>query len=137
MSGVWVWIENNEGQAASASWEALGLGRRFADGTGGELSALVFGTDAATIAQEAIQRGADKASGASAGGAGMVSCWEGLLQAVYKPEQASMGVGDRLWCARRAAGEEDDRDTAWFKREDVCPQCSSRCCRWHIASEVE
>ncbi|GAB4472883.1 MAG: electron transfer flavoprotein subunit alpha [Anaerolineae bacterium] len=61
MSGVWVWIEQRDGKAANVSWEALGLGRRLADGLGEGLTALVFGTNAAALGQEAVQRGADKA----------------------------------------------------------------------------
>lgn len=61
MSGVWVWIEQIDGKAAKVSWEAVGLSRRLADGLGQTLIALVFGTNASMLAQEAIRRGADKA----------------------------------------------------------------------------
>ncbi len=61
MSGVWVWVEQRDGKAANVSWEALGLGRRLADGLGEGLTALVFGTNAAALGQEAVQRGAEKA----------------------------------------------------------------------------
>ncbi|HEC22106.1 MAG TPA: electron transfer flavoprotein subunit alpha/FixB family protein [Chloroflexi bacterium] len=61
MSGVWVWVEQHDGQAASVSWEAVGLARTLADGLGEPVTALVFGMNAAALAQEAIQRGADNA----------------------------------------------------------------------------
>jgi electron transfer flavoprotein alpha subunit len=58
---VWVWIEQHEGKAANVSWEAVGLGRALADGLGADVTALVFGTNAAALAEEAIRRGADNA----------------------------------------------------------------------------
>ncbi len=58
---VWVWIEQHEGKAANVSWEAVGLGRTLADGLGADVTALVFGTNAAALAEEAIRRGADNA----------------------------------------------------------------------------
>jgi electron transfer flavoprotein alpha subunit len=58
---VWVWIEQHEGKAANVSWEAVGLGRTLADGLGTDVTALVFGTNAAALAEEAIRRGADGA----------------------------------------------------------------------------
>lgn len=61
MSGVWVWVEQVDGQAATVSWEAMGLGRRLADDLGQAVIALVFGTNVYELAQEAFQRGADKA----------------------------------------------------------------------------
>jgi len=39
-NGVFVWIEQFEGQLASASWEAMGVARRLADERGG-----LFGGD--------------------------------------------------------------------------------------------
>ena len=59
MSGVLVWIEQHEGQAALVSWQAVGLGRRIGDGLGEPVTALVFGTNANALAQEAIHCGAD------------------------------------------------------------------------------
>jgi electron transfer flavoprotein alpha subunit len=61
MSGVWIWIEQHEGKAANVSWEAVGLGRKLADALGERVTALVFGTNAAALAGEAIKRGADDA----------------------------------------------------------------------------
>jgi electron transfer flavoprotein alpha subunit len=61
MSGVWVWVEQFEGEAANVSWEAVGLGRGLADALGHEMTVLVFGTDASMLAQVAFRHGADKA----------------------------------------------------------------------------
>ncbi len=61
MAGVWVLIEQREGAASNVSWEALGVARQVADGRGEPLTAVVFGTGAAGLAEEAIKRGADNA----------------------------------------------------------------------------
>src|SRR5690606_41713647 len=61
MSDVWVWIEHKDGQAASVSWEALGLARRLADEQNVSVVALAFGPSAAQAAQEAIEGGAERA----------------------------------------------------------------------------
>jgi len=61
MGGVWVWIEQHDGKAAGASWEAVGVGRRLADALGEKVTALVFGHNAAALGSEAIKRGADSA----------------------------------------------------------------------------
>ncbi len=61
MSVVYAWIETFNGEANSASWEALGAGRTLADGFGVPLAALVFGENAAAIGNEAAKYGADKA----------------------------------------------------------------------------
>lgn len=58
---VFVWIEQFNGKAASASWEALGAGRQLARALGGPVTALVFGQGVRDVAQEAFQRGADAA----------------------------------------------------------------------------
>jgi len=41
--GVWVWVEQFQGRAASISWEMLGQGRVLADQLGGALTACVLG----------------------------------------------------------------------------------------------
>jgi electron transfer flavoprotein alpha subunit len=56
---ILVWIESFRGHAAGLSYECLGEARRLADG--GTLTAAVFGENAATIANEAITLGADRA----------------------------------------------------------------------------
>ena len=54
---VLVWIETFAGKVSPASWEALGASKLI----GGEVIALVLGTNAAAIAAEAAKYGADKA----------------------------------------------------------------------------
>jgi len=58
---VFVWIETHDGQANPTSWEALGAGKTLADGFGGPLVALVFGTNAEAVAADAAKYGAAKA----------------------------------------------------------------------------
>jgi electron transfer flavoprotein alpha subunit len=61
MAGIWVWVEQNEGEAAGISWEAVGVARRLADELNEPVTAIVFGGGAGDVAQEAISRGADAA----------------------------------------------------------------------------
>lgn len=61
MSAVYIWIETFDGKANLSGWEALAAGRPLADSLGVPLTALIFGENAATIAQEAGQFGADQA----------------------------------------------------------------------------
>ncbi len=57
---VFVWIEQYNGKAASASWEATGLARRLADQLGGRVTACVFGGPGIEpLAQQAVSYGAD------------------------------------------------------------------------------
>ena len=58
---VFVWIETFDGAAVASSWEALAAGKQLADAAGCGVTALVFGSNAAAIAQEALARGADHA----------------------------------------------------------------------------
>lgn len=58
--GVWVWVEQFQGQASSISWEMMGQGRRLADQLGVSLTACVLGHGVAHIAREAIAYGADR-----------------------------------------------------------------------------
>jgi len=63
--GVWVWVEQFNGQAAPVSWEMLGQGRVLADqlGTHGHaplLTACVLGENVSALAQQAIAYGADR-----------------------------------------------------------------------------
>ncbi|MBC7315061.1 MAG: electron transfer flavoprotein subunit alpha [Chloroflexi bacterium] len=58
--GVWVWVEQFQGRAASLSWEMLGVGRRLADALGVPLTACVFGHGVRDIARETIAYGADR-----------------------------------------------------------------------------
>lgn len=58
--GVWVWVEQFEGEAGSISWEMVGEGRRLADQRGTALTACVLGHNVEHIAKEAITYGADR-----------------------------------------------------------------------------
>ncbi len=42
-NNIFVWVEQFKGQAASVSWEAMGLARTLADGLGGQVVACVLG----------------------------------------------------------------------------------------------
>jgi electron transfer flavoprotein alpha subunit/NAD-dependent dihydropyrimidine dehydrogenase PreA subunit len=57
--GVWVWVEQFQGTAASISWEMLGQGRLLANQLAVPLSACVFGYKASLLAQQAISYGAE------------------------------------------------------------------------------
>ena len=58
--GVWVWVEQFNGEASSISWEMLGQGRKIADQLGMQLTACVLGNSVGTVAEEAIPYGADR-----------------------------------------------------------------------------
>ena len=58
--GVWVWVEQFQGRAASISWEMLGQGRVHADQLGGALTTCVLGQGVGQVAREAIAYGADR-----------------------------------------------------------------------------
>jgi electron transfer flavoprotein alpha subunit len=62
VSAVAVWIETYKGAASAASWEALAAGKMLADALGVPLTALVFGANAASVAQEAAGYGAQSAA---------------------------------------------------------------------------
>jgi electron transfer flavoprotein alpha subunit len=64
MNGVWVWIENRDGEIIAISKEALGVGRRVADELGQPLTALVFGHNVSSVADAAFNLGADAVLGA-------------------------------------------------------------------------
>ena len=59
--GVWVYIEQTEGEAAKVSWELLGTGRDLADTLQVELTALVIGDQVEHLCNEAFVYGADRA----------------------------------------------------------------------------
>ncbi|MFQ5419631.1 MAG: electron transfer flavoprotein subunit alpha/FixB family protein [Anaerolineae bacterium] len=63
MSGVWVWMENSNGDAATISKETIGAARNIADELGQELTALVFGQDVSAVADTAFDLGADAVIG--------------------------------------------------------------------------
>jgi len=58
--GVWIWVEQFQGEAASISWEMSGQGRILADQRNTTLTACVLGHNADHIAKEAIAYGADR-----------------------------------------------------------------------------
>ncbi len=58
---IFVWIEQFEGEAAGASWEAVGAACNLADERGGDVIACVLGNQGLEeLAQEAFAYGADK-----------------------------------------------------------------------------
>jgi len=59
--GVWVFIEQTEGEPARVSWELLGCGRELADKLGVPLSAVVIGSRVEQLCQESFAYGADQA----------------------------------------------------------------------------
>ncbi|MBC7364257.1 MAG: 4Fe-4S binding protein [Candidatus Aminicenantes bacterium] len=59
-NGVWVWVEQLNGQASSISWEMMGEGRKLADKRGTILTACVLGYEAEPLAKQAIAYGADR-----------------------------------------------------------------------------
>ena len=59
--GIWVFIEQTEGEPARVSWELLGKGRELADAIGVDLVAIVLGEDVEHLCHEAFAYGADKA----------------------------------------------------------------------------
>ncbi len=59
-NNILVWVEQFKGQAASASWEAIGLARTLAGGLGGQVIACVLGQGVGGLAQEAVSFGADQ-----------------------------------------------------------------------------
>ncbi len=58
--GVWVFVEQTEGEAAKVSWELLGKGRELADAINVPLSAVVLGENVEHLCREAFQYGADQ-----------------------------------------------------------------------------
>jgi len=59
--GVWVFIEQTEGEPARVSWELLGAGRELAARLGVPLSAVVVGSSVEHLCHEAFAYGADQA----------------------------------------------------------------------------
>jgi electron transfer flavoprotein alpha subunit len=52
---TWVYIDHFKGEALPASWEAIGVGKKF-----GPVTALVFGAGVETLAKVAFEYGADE-----------------------------------------------------------------------------
>lgn len=58
--GVWVFVEQTEGEAARVSWELLGKGRELADALQVSLSAVVLGESVDHLCRESFAYGADQ-----------------------------------------------------------------------------
>jgi electron transfer flavoprotein alpha subunit len=59
--GVWVFVEQTEGEPAKVSWELLGKGKELALALGVELAAIVIGDNVEHLCREAFAHGAEKA----------------------------------------------------------------------------
>jgi electron transfer flavoprotein alpha subunit len=59
--GVWVFVEQTEGEPAKVSWELLGVGKNLASSLGVELCAMVIGDQVEHLCSEAFAYGAAKA----------------------------------------------------------------------------
>ncbi|MEE8352861.1 MAG: electron transfer flavoprotein subunit alpha [Dehalococcoidales bacterium] len=59
--GVWVFVEQTEGEPAEVSWELLGIGAELAETLGVELSAVVIGEGVEDLCREAFAYGASQA----------------------------------------------------------------------------
>jgi electron transfer flavoprotein alpha subunit len=59
--GVWVFVEQTEGEPARVSWELMGKGRELADSLGVPLSAVVVGDRVEELCYESFCYGADQA----------------------------------------------------------------------------
>ncbi|MGD8603420.1 MAG: electron transfer flavoprotein subunit alpha/FixB family protein [Anaerolineales bacterium] len=57
---VFVYIDHFQGEASPASWEAIGAAKTLAADLGGEATAVVIGHDVESMAQQAVEHGADK-----------------------------------------------------------------------------
>lgn len=60
-NGVWVFIEQKNGEAASVTWELLGAGTELAKVLGVTLSAVIIGDKVEHLCQESFSYGATKA----------------------------------------------------------------------------
>jgi len=60
-SGVWVFVEQTEGEPAKVSWELLGKGRELAATLAVPLSAIVIGAGVENLCAESFAYGADQA----------------------------------------------------------------------------
>jgi electron transfer flavoprotein alpha subunit len=58
--GVWVFVEQTEGEPAVVSWELLGVGAELAKKRGAELCSVVIGSGVENLCQEAFAYGANK-----------------------------------------------------------------------------
>lgn len=59
--GVWVYVEQTDGKAATVSWELLGVGAELAKTLGVDLCAAVIGDNVEHLCRESFAHGASKA----------------------------------------------------------------------------
>ncbi len=59
-NNVFVWIEQSDGQVDPIAWETLGVAGQVAGDLGGQLVAIVLGENVDSLAEQAIQYGADQ-----------------------------------------------------------------------------
>jgi len=96
--GVWVLVEQTEGEAAKVSWELLGKGRELADALQVPLSAVVIGAGVEFLCHDAFAYGADQAYLVDAAPVFRFYRTEAYLKAVchlidnFKPEIILMGA---------------------------------------------
>lgn len=57
---VWVYIDQNQGEASPASWEVVGAARELTGQLGGGITAVVFGSSAEGVAEQATHYGANQ-----------------------------------------------------------------------------
>lgn len=98
--GIWVWIEQFQGQACPISWEMLGKGRELADAPSTSLTACVLGEGVEGIAKEAIAYGADRVflvddPSLSVGRTQPYARCLVYLAEMYKPEIFLLGASSR------------------------------------------
>lgn len=58
--GVWVYVEQHDGEAEAVSWELLGAARRLAKDLGTDVSAVILGWHREHVAGVAFEMGADR-----------------------------------------------------------------------------
>ncbi len=108
-----VWIEQHDGTPHAASWEALGLARKLADG--GTVTALVCGAATGEIVQAAFEYGADavlKAEDASLGDYRFAPYVALLAQAVGEHQPDLVLAGATTAGRELLAGAAADLDAA-------------------------
>jgi electron transfer flavoprotein alpha subunit len=64
MSGVWVFLENKDGNIVTGSREAINAARTVADGLGQSVTGLIFGENVSGVADAAFDLGVDAVLGA-------------------------------------------------------------------------
>jgi electron transfer flavoprotein alpha subunit len=92
MPGVLVFCEIKDGKLKKVSREALSIGRKLAEKTGGELSAVAAGSSANAVAEEAGRYGAKKlyAAGSNAFDAYLTETYTSLLKQVVDDVKPSV-----------------------------------------------